>query len=122
MADATYRVELVSGMPVLATPAEIDAITADELRQALLDAAAYGHATVVLDMTRTGFCHSGGFSVLVGAHRRALAEGGGLRLATAADGPLVRALDLTGVGRFIPTFSSEAAALAAGACQRDLAR
>jgi hypothetical protein len=61
-------------------------------------------------MSRTEFCHSGGFSVLVGGHRRALAEGGGPRLAIATDGPLVRVLDLTGVGRFIPTFSSLAAA------------
>jgi anti-anti-sigma factor len=105
---------MAGGPPVVTAPVEIDAITADELRRALLDAAADGHATVVVDMTRTGFFRSGGFSVLVGAHRRALAEGGGLRLATAADGPLARALDLTGVGRFIPTFSSLAAALAAG--------
>lgn len=52
--------------------------------------------------------------MLVGAHRRALFEGGGLRLAIPADGPLERDLDLTGVGRFIPTFMSVAEALAAG--------
>lgn len=121
MADSRYQVEMTSGLAVVATSAEIDAITADELRQALLDAAADGHVTVIVDMTRTRFCHSGGFGVLVGAHRRALAEGGGLRLATSPDGPLIRALDLTGVGRFIPTFGSLGAALAAEPCRRDLA-
>ena len=106
MADSSYRVEMVSGMPVVAAPAAIDITTADELRRILLDSVADGHATVVVDMTGTQLCASDGFSVLVGAHRRAVAKGGGLRLATAADGSVARALDLTGVGRFIPTFSS----------------
>jgi hypothetical protein len=35
------------------------------------------HATVVLDMTGTRFCHSEGFSVLVAVHKWALAEGAG---------------------------------------------
>jgi anti-anti-sigma regulatory factor len=34
----------------------------------------------VEDMTRTRFCDSSGFSVLVAVHKWALAEGGGLRL------------------------------------------
>ncbi len=114
MDDSRYRVEMISGVPVVAAPARIDVTTTDELRRVLFDAAADGHATVVVDMSRTRFCHFWGLSMLTGAHRRALAEGGGLRLAVPADGPLVRALDLTGVGRFIPTFMRLGEALAAG--------
>jgi anti-anti-sigma regulatory factor len=68
---------------------------------------------VVVDMTGTRVCGFVGFSVLVRAHRRAVAEGGGLRLVIPADGPVVRALDLTGVSRFIPSFSSREEAFAA---------
>lgn len=113
MADSRYPVEMMSGLPVVAAPAEIDVTTADELRWVLLRVAADGHATVVVDMSRTRLCPPAGLSVLVGAHRRAKSEGGGVRLAVPADSPLVRALDLTGVGRFIPTFISLAEALAA---------
>lgn len=112
MPDMRYRVEIISGMPVVAALAAIDITTTDELRKILLDLTADGHATVIVDMTSTPLCDSGGFSVLVRAHRRAVAKDGGLRLVTSAAGPVVRALDLTGVGRFIPTFSSLEEALA----------
>jgi anti-sigma B factor antagonist len=111
--DSEYRVEIISGMPVVAAPAAIDISTTDELRGILMDAAADGHATVVVDMTRTRFCDYLGLSLLVWAHRRAVARGGGIGLVVPAGGPVVRALDLTGVGRFIPTFSTLEGALAA---------
>jgi anti-anti-sigma factor len=111
--ETRYRVETIGGMPVVAALAAIDISTTDELRKILLDLTADGHATVIVDMTSTPLCDSGGFSVLVGAHRRTVAKYGGLRLVTSAAGPVVRALDLTGVGRFIPTFSSLEEALAA---------
>jgi hypothetical protein len=60
----------------------------------------------VADLSRTRLCDSAGFSVLVRAHRRALADGGGLSLVIRTGGPVARALDLTGVGRFVPTFTS----------------
>jgi anti-anti-sigma regulatory factor len=106
---------MISGVPVVAAPAAIDITARGELRRIFRDSAAAGHATVVVDLTRTWSCPAAGLSVLVGAHRRALFEGGGLRLAITADGPLECDLDLTGVGRFIPTFMNVAEALAAGA-------
>jgi anti-anti-sigma factor len=105
---------MISGVPVVATPATIDITTRDELRRIFRASAAAGHAPVVVDMTRTRSCPAAGFSTLVRAHRQALSEGCALRLAVPADGPLARDLDLTGVGRFIPTFTSVAEALAAG--------
>jgi anti-anti-sigma regulatory factor len=49
-------------------------------RAVLLEAACRGHATFVVDMTRTRLCAAAGLSVLVRAHKRAVAEGGELRL------------------------------------------
>jgi anti-sigma B factor antagonist len=71
---------MINGMPVVTTPAEIDAATADQLRAALLHAGGRGHTTIVVDMTRTRFCDSAAVHALIAAHKRVLAEGGGLRL------------------------------------------
>jgi anti-sigma B factor antagonist len=106
-----YRVEVISGVPVVVVPAEVDATTAAQLRTALLGAAADGRMTVVVDMTRTRFCDSAGLDVLVRAHRRALADGGELRLVIPADGTVVRILTLTGMDRLIPSFGSVEEAL-----------
>ena len=61
------RIETISGMRVVAAPAAIDITTADELGRILLDSAVGGHATVVVDMTRTRTCDSASFSMLVWA-------------------------------------------------------
>jgi anti-anti-sigma factor len=112
--DSSYRVEIISGIPVVTAPETVDVNTTAELRQVLLDSPAAGHDVVVVDLTGTQVCGFVGFSVLVRAHRRAVFRGDGLRLVIPADGAVVRALDLTGVGRFIPSFSSREEALAAG--------
>jgi anti-anti-sigma factor len=57
-------------------------------------------------MTRTRFCDSSGFSVLVAAHQRALAEGGGLRLVIPDGSRVLRIFTMIGLGRFIPRFAS----------------
>ena len=53
--------EVVSGVPVVAAPEEIDITNAGALRSAVLEAAAYGHGTLVVDMTVTGFVIRQGF-------------------------------------------------------------
>jgi anti-sigma B factor antagonist len=103
---------MISGMPVVAAPAQIDITTAAQLRMALLGPAADGHTTVVVDMTCTRFCDSAGLSVLAQAHRRALADGGELRLVISPHGAVVRILTLTGMDRLIPSFGSLEEALA----------
>jgi anti-anti-sigma factor len=55
---------MVSGVPVVAAPAEIDVTNAGWLRSVLLEAAACGHGTFVVDMTGTQFCASAGVGVL----------------------------------------------------------
>ena len=105
MPDHRYPL-MINGVPVVDAPEEIDICNAEQLRITLLDACSRGHATVVVDMTRTRFCDSEGFSVLVGAHKRALADGGGLRLVIPADTQVLRIIKVIGLDRFIPRFES----------------
>jgi anti-sigma B factor antagonist len=116
MPDVRFPVEMVRGIPVVTAPAEIDITNATELRTALLEASAYGPGTLVVDMTRTLFCDSAALNALVGAHRRALAEGGAVMLAVTGE-PVLRILALTGLSSVIPHFTSleEALAQTAGA-------
>jgi anti-sigma B factor antagonist len=104
---------MINGVPVVTASAEIDVTTAEQLRMVLLDAGRHGHATVVVDMTRTRFCDSAGLAVLAGAHRRALAQGGGLRLVLPAGGAAARVLSFTGLDCFIPGFGTLDQALTA---------
>jgi anti-sigma B factor antagonist len=97
---------VINGVAVVTTPAEIDVVTAQQLRMAVPGPGSGGHATVVVDMTRTRFCDSAGLSVLVRAHRRALADGGELRLVLPAEGPAARVLAVTGLDQLIPSFGS----------------
>jgi anti-sigma B factor antagonist len=107
-----YTPLMINGVAVVSAPAEIDILNAEQLRIGLREAGRHGHATVVLDMTGTGFCDSEGFSALIGAHKWALAEGGGLRLVIPASSPVFRVFRAIGLGRFIPRFASLEQALA----------
>jgi anti-sigma B factor antagonist len=106
-----FTYEVVTGVPVVAAPEQIDITNAPALRLALLAAAARGHGTLVVDLTRTLFCDSAGLHALVAAHIRALAEGGKLRLAVPAAGVL-RVFEISGLYRVIPSFRSLEQALA----------
>ena len=115
--------EVVSGVPVVAAPEEIDVTNVDALRWALLEAAAHGHGTLVVDMTATRFCDSSGLHILLAAHNRAQAEGGELLLVI-PDIVRFRVFQLTGIDRVIHRVTSLDQALAqmspdgAGARQR----
>jgi anti-sigma B factor antagonist len=104
---------MINGVPVVTAPAEIDDFTAEKLRLVLLEAAANGHATIVVDLTGTRSCDSSALSVLAAAHTRALDEGGELLLVLPGGGPVTRALDLTTLNRFFRCFTSLDQALAA---------
>ena len=104
-------IEMIAGVPVLAAPIEIDTAVAEQLRAVLLEAASRGHTTVVVDMTGTLFCDSSGLSVLIRAHKRALEEGGELRLVIPPGGAVSRIFTLTSLYRFIPRFASLGEAL-----------
>jgi anti-anti-sigma factor len=118
MTEIRYLRTMIKGVPVVAAPAEIDITTTDQLHAVLLDAASRGHATVVVDMTRTRFCDSRGLHELLQAHERARAEGGELRLVLPGDGPIPRIVTLMCLDRLIPSFGSLAEALAQPPGQR----
>jgi anti-sigma B factor antagonist len=111
MRDGRFPVELISGVPVLAAPEEIDITNAPDLRSALLEAAADGPGTLVADMTRTRFCDSSGLHALLAAHKRAQAEGCELLLVIPSTAVL-RVFAITGIDRMIPNFTSLDEALA----------
>ena len=113
MPDNRYPL-MINGVAVVTAPAEIDIANAEQLRMVLLEAGRRGQAKVVVDMTRTRYCDSAGFSALVAAHKWALAEGGGLRLVIPADSRVLRIFTVVGLGRFIPRFGSLEEALPPG--------
>ena len=104
MPDVSGPSGVISAVPVVTAPEEIDITTAYALRAALASAVR-GRASVVVDMTRTHACDTAGLHVLVRAHRRALAQGGELRLVIPS--PIVRRLfAITGLDRVIRYFAS----------------
>jgi anti-sigma B factor antagonist len=102
---------MVSGVPVVAAPEEVDIVNADQLRAALLQAAAHGHGRFVVDLTKTRFCDTAGLHALVAAHRRTLTEGGQVLLVIPGAGVL-RTFEITGLDRVIPHAASLEEALA----------
>jgi anti-sigma B factor antagonist len=107
-----YAVHMAGGVPVVTAPAEIDTTTAGQLRAILIEWQSRGHATVVVDLTGTQFCDSAGLHQLVLAHKRAAADGGGLRLVTPAGGVFLRLFTVTGLDGIIPHFATLGQALA----------
>jgi len=103
--EVSFPVELVDGVPVVAAPEEIDITNAAGLRAALLQAAAPGNGTLVVDMSRTQFCDSAGLNVLVRAHKRAQADSGQLLLVICG-AAVLRIFAVTGIDHLIPSFPS----------------
>ena len=114
MPDAGFSVELIRGVPVVATPEDVDITNAAGLRAALLQSAALGPGTLVVDMTRTQFCDTAGLHALVAAHKRARADGGRVLLALRG-ATVLRIFSITGLDDVIPHFPSLEEALAASA-------
>jgi anti-sigma B factor antagonist len=113
MPESGFAVEVVCGVPVVTTPEEIDIANAPGLRAALLDAAAHGRGTVVVDMSRTQFCDSAGLHTLIRAHERSQADGDDVLVVISAT-TVLRVFAISGLDRIIPNFSrlEEALALA----------
>jgi anti-sigma B factor antagonist len=103
--DTRFPCQMVSGVAVVVTPGEIDITNADALRAALLEASELGHGRLAVDMSRTQFCDTAGLHALVGAHKRAQAEGGEVRLVISGMA-VQRIFALTGLDQVIPNFPS----------------
>lgn len=113
MPGAGYEVRWANGVPVVATPVEIDVTNAAEFRQSLLSCANGSHPTLVVDMSETMFCDSTGVHQLVRARMRALASGGEIRLVIKAT-PVLRLFTIMGIDRLFPVFASLPEAVADG--------
>jgi anti-sigma B factor antagonist len=88
------------GYPVVTVAGEIDIATAARLRERLFELAAGGRP-LVADLDQVRFIDSAGLAVLVGAAKRAAAQGGSLHVVCAR--PKVRQLfRLTGLDRRLP--------------------
>lgn len=95
---------------VIVLPAEIDVTNADQVGAELLRAVDASAAMLVIDMTGAVFCDSSGIQILLRAHRRAVAAGTELRLATSS--PAVRrVLELTGTDLVIDIYPDLGAAM-----------
>lgn len=114
MTDVKYPGTVINGVPVVATPAEIDITSADALGLALRKAAAYGPGPLVVDMTRTMFCDCSGLQALIAAHKRARADGRQVVLVIPST-TVLRVFAITGLDRVIPSFTSLDEALASAA-------
>lgn len=117
MHDDRFLIELVSGVPVVGAPQEIDMANARELGSAL-EAAADRPGTLVADMSRTQYCDSSAIHTLLAAHKRAQADGGELLLVV-PDAAVLRVFMITGIDRLIPTFTNLKDALAHVSTQSD---
>ena len=105
MTEPRFPVRITRGVPVVIAPEEIDITNAGALRAALLHAASRPGPAMVVDMTRTRFCDSAGLHALIGAHKRAQAEGRQVRLAVTG-AQVRRILALTALDRLIPVCTS----------------
>ena len=107
-----YLRTMINGVPVMATPAEIDITTTEQLGAVLLAATENRYRTLVVDMTRTRYCDSAAAHALLAAHKRLLTDGGELRLVVPGDGAVRRALTLLGIDRLVRCFASMEEAVA----------
>jgi len=105
MADLRHPIVMIGGVPVVDAPREIDAANAESSDKLLLHAASCGCGTVVVNLTGTRFCDSGGVRVLARAHERAVAAGGELLMVIPASSFVLSVFALTGLDRLIPNFA-----------------
>lgn len=108
MAAEDYEVRWVGQHAVIRMPAEIDAASADEIRQALLAAVSPGTAILIIDMGGTTFCDSAGLKSIIAAHARAAETGTQLRLVATA---VLRIITIVGIDQLIPIYPTLEAAL-----------
>jgi anti-sigma B factor antagonist len=111
MDDSSFPVEVISGVPVMTAPCELDITNASELETALQSTAPDGTGTLVIDMSSTRFCDSAALRTLLMARTRLRAGGGDLLLVIAGEAVL-RVFQITGADRLIRHVASLEEALA----------
>lgn len=103
--------ESVPGSIVFHLTGSLDVATSPKLKEVLSRVPGDDYGDVIVDLTRVEFLDSTGLGALMGAHRRAIERGGRVRLIV-SDGPIARLLNITGLSRVFPVYSSLGEALA----------
>jgi len=101
--------EVSGGIPVVVADGEFDIANVDFLRTALWSALDEAYI-VVVDFTGVTFADSTVLGVIVGAHKKAVAAGGQLRLVLPVASAVVKIFDITGVSAAVQLFESREAA------------
>jgi anti-sigma B factor antagonist len=101
-------------VPVVAPKGDLDLMTAPLLQRRLDELLAGGHRRILVDAAALAFCDSTGLRVLMHARRRLHARSGQFGLVRAS-GILRRLLELSHLDSVLPSYDSEAQALAAEA-------
>jgi len=96
---------------VVEFPAEIDVTNAGQIRELLRSLVEEsGAEVVVVDMAGTTFCDSAGVTALATAYRKAVGRGADMKI-VAANAPVLRIFELTGLDQVLSIFGNMAAAL-----------
>src|SRR5689334_22339451 len=103
------QVRRMGEQAVVTMPAEIDAVNAGAVGQAVLAEARHGAAVLIIDMSATTFCDSAGVQVIIDACNRASASHTRLLLVATA---VRRIFTLVGVDQLVPIYPPLEAALA----------
>ncbi len=91
-----------SDRTVIKVTGEVDAASADRLRNAIIEVIDGGQAQVTVDMRDVSFMDSSGLRVLIAGYKAAESAGGALTVGNPSD-VVVRLLDITGqLARFVP--------------------
>jgi anti-sigma B factor antagonist len=98
--DDLFRADLrhLDGNATVELHGELDVYTAPTFRELALKLLQDGHSRIVLDAARLTFIDSTGIGLFVSVMRRAEADGGFVRV-TGANGPVARALEITGLAQ-----------------------
>lgn len=99
----------VGQQAVVTMPAEIDAVNAGAVRQALLTEASHDAAVLIIDMSGTTFCDSAGVQIIIDTYKQAAVARTRLLLVATA---MTRILTLVGVDQLMPIYPTLEAALA----------
>jgi len=91
---------------VVVLPAEIDVTNSEEVYEQLVAGLAPGVTTMIADMMATIFCDSSGVHAIMHAYEDAEARDVRMMLAVSSATSVRRVLELIGVGRLMPVYTS----------------